>query len=177
MAGNAGLPLGSSGFLNLSFEYGSANPTNRSIQRTDAEAIIAAGNTNLRNPAQIWGSPLLEDDLKLFGNFGHLFENGLQFYGHSNYASRKVTGGFYFRNPHTRGGVFRGPVVDGQPSLLVGDRVWAETGIEGAGNCSAIPIIDNVPDATALAAVEADPNCFTLYSRFPGGFTPQFAAT
>ena len=34
--------------------------------------------------------------------------------------------------------------------------------------------MSHVPDANALAAVEADPNCFTLYSRFPGGFTPQF---
>ena len=79
-AGNVGLPLGSAGFVNLSLEYGSANPTNRSIQREDAQAIIAAGNTNLRNPAQIWGSPKLDDDLKLFVNFGYPFENGLQFY-------------------------------------------------------------------------------------------------
>ena len=220
-AGNVGLPLGSAGFVNLSLEYGSANPTNRSVQREDAQAIIAAGNTNLRNPAQIWGSPKLDDDLKLFGNFGYPFENGLQFYGHSNFASRTVTGGFYFRNPHTRGGVFRGyrlhptsrlnvynadggltnfPDPDqldpeksdhrdtivydangqvatllgqkGTPSLLVGDRVWADTG--AAGGCATIPITANVPDAAALAAVAADPNCFTLYSRFPGGFTPQF---
>ena len=107
-AGNVGLPLGPEGFLNLSLEYGKANPTSRSIQREDALGIIEAGNTNLRNPAQIWGSPKLDDDLKLFANFGYPFENGLQFYGHTNFASRKVTGGFYFRNPHTRGGVFRG---------------------------------------------------------------------
>ena len=174
VAGNAGLPLGKTGFVNLSLEYGNAGPTNRSIQRTDAQSIIEAGNTNLRNPAQVWGSPKLEDDLKLFVNFGHLFANQLQFYGHTNYASRTVTGGFYFRNPHTRGGVFRGPMVDGLPTLLVGDRVWAETGVKGAGGCPAVPIIGNVPDAAALQQVEAAPNCFTLHSRFPGGFTPQF---
>ena len=174
VAANAGLPLGRTGFVNFSLEYGNAGPTNRSIQRTDAQNIIEAGNTNLRNPAQVWGSPKLEDDLKLFVNFGHLFANQLQFYGHTNYASRTVTGGFYFRNPHTRGGVFRGPVVDGLPTLLVGDRVWAETGVKGAGGCPAVPIIGNVPDAAALQQVEADPNCFTLHSRFPGGFTPQF---
>ena len=174
VAANAGLPLGRTGFVNLSLEYGNAGPTNRSIQRTDAQNIIEAGNTNLRNPAQVWGSPKLEDDLKLFVNFGHLFANQLQFYGHTNYASRTVTGGFYFRNPHTRGGVFRGPVVDGLPTLLVGDRVWAETGVKGAGGCPAVPIIGNVPDAAALQQVEAAPNCFTLHSRFPGGFTPQF---
>ena len=222
-AGNVGLPLGPEGFLNLSLEYGQANPTNRSIQREDALGIIEAGNTNLRNPAQIWGSPKLDDDLKLFANFGYPFENGLQFYGHTNFASRKVTGGFYFRNPHTRGGVFRGhrlhpisrlnvynadggftnfpdpnetdpeesdhrdaivydangqvvslPGQKGIPSLRVGDQAWAETGVEGAGGCPTIPIIDNVPDAAGLQQVEADPNCFTLYSRFPGGFTPQF---
>ncbi len=184
VAGNAGLPLGPNGFLNLSLEYGNANPTNRSIQRNGAQGIIDAGNGNIRNPAQVWGSPLVEDDLKLFGNFGSLFDNGVQFYGHTNYASRTVTGGFYFRNPHTRGGVFRGPVVDGTPTLLVGDRIWAETapnsrdapaGREpGAGGCPIVPIVGNAPDTAALAAVEADPNCFTLYSRFPGGFTPQF---
>ena len=174
LAGNVGLPLGENGFVNLSMEYGNANPTSRSIQRNDAQAIIAAGNTNLRNPAQVWGSPKLDDDLKMFVNFGHLFENQLQFYGHTNFASRTVTGGFYFRNPHTRGGVFRGPVVDGNPTLRVGDRIRAETGVMGAGGCPAIPIINNVPDAAALGAVEANPNCFTFYSRFPGGFTPQF---
>ena len=183
-AGNVGLPLGSDGFANISLEYGTAEPTNRTIQRGDAAAIIAAGNRNIRNPAQVWGSPRVNHDMKLFGNFGHLFSDSLQLYGHTNYLTRKVTGGFYFRNPHTRGGVFRGPEVDGMPTLLVGDRVWAETAPEGrnpppgrepgAGGCPVIPIVNHVPDADALAAVEADPNCFTLYSRFPGGFTPQF---
>ena len=182
VAGNVGLPLGSTGFVNLSMEYGNANPTNRSIQRNDAQAIIDAGNGNVRDPAQVWGSPLLEDDLKLFGNFGHLFDNGLQFYGHTNYAQRKVTGGFYFRNPHTRGGVFRGDALaDGTPTLRVGNVGLAghyemngtHDGYAGPG-CPTIPIVGNVPDADALAAVEADPNCWTLYSRFPGGFTPQF---
>ena len=157
VSGNAGLPLGPNGFLNLSLEYGNANPTNRSIQRNDAQGIIDAGNDNIRNPAQVWGSPLIEDDLKLFGNFGSLFDNGLQFYGHTNYASRTVTGGFYFRNPHTRGGVFRGPVVDGTPTLLVGDRVWADgiaptssgssrgSLMPGAGGCPIIPIVVQRP--------------------------------
>ena len=182
VAGNAGLPFGPNGFLNLSFEYGNANPTSRSVQRNDAIAVIDGGNDNLRNPAQVWGSPLLEDDLKLFGNFGSLFDNGLQFYGHTNYASRKVTGGFYFRNPHTRGGVFRGDKLeDGTPTLRVGNVGLAafneangtNDGYAGPG-CAAIPIANNVPNTAALAAVEADPNCFTLFSRFPGGFTPQF---
>ena len=183
IAGNVGVPLGDNGFGNFSMEVANAAPTSRSIQRNDAAGIIAAGNGNIRNPAQIWGSPRINHDVKLFGNFGYQLSDSLQLYGHTNYLTRKVTGGFYFRNPHTRGGVFRGPrLEDGTPSLLVGDRVWAEQSPEGGPppgrekgvGCPFIPIVNNVPDADALAAVEADPNCFTLYSRFPGGFTPQF---
>ena len=187
LAGNVGVPLGENGFGNISLEYGTAEPTNRTIQRQDALNIINAGNTNIRDPAQVWGSPRVNHDLKLFANVGHLFDDKYQLYGHGNYASRKVTGGFYFRNPHTRGGVFRGPLLeDGNRGLLVGDRVWAFTRPrpraasllpDGSRVRAAAPSSrssNHVPDAAALAAVEADPNCFTLYSRFPGGFTPQF---
>ena len=172
VAGNVGLPLGATGFANLSLEYGSSNPTNRSAARSDAIALLAAGNTHVvSDTPQIWGSPEVDDDLKLFGNFGHAFATGVQLYAHTNYARKQVTGGFFFRNPNTRGGVFSG---DGGNTLLVGDRLWAQTGMPGAGNCPMVPIADDVPDAAALAAVAADPNCFTLYERFPGGFTPSF---
>ena len=171
VAANLGMPMGANGFFNLSMEYGAADPTSRSVQRNDAINIINTGNTMIRNPAQVWGTPLLEDDIKLFANFGSLFNNGTQFYGHANYASRTTTGGFYFRNPHTRSGVFSN---DGGGSILVGDRLWASTGVPNAGGCSALAVTGHVPDPAALAAIEADPNCFTLYSRFPGGFTPQF---
>ncbi len=174
VAANTGLPLGHAGFANLSLEYGAQSPSNRATQREDARQVVAAGGPAPRDTAQVWGSPMVEDDLKLFGNFGALLASGLRPYGHANYASRRVTGGFYFRHPHTRAGVFRGPIVDGAPTLLVGDRAWARTGQPGAGNCPAIPVVDHRPDPDALGAVEADPDCFTLYSRFPGGFTPQF---
>ena len=172
VAGNVGLPLGATGFANLSLEYGSSNPTNRSAPRSDAIALLAAGNTHVASDTpQIWGSPEVDDDLKLFGNFGYTFATGIQLYGHTNYASKRVAGGFFFRNPNTRGGVFS---PDGGGTLLVGDRLWAETGTPGAGGCPTVPIAGNVPDAGALAAVAANPNCFTLYERFPGGFTPSF---
>ena len=56
ISGNLGLPLTSKGFFNFSFEYGETDPTDRSIQRNDAAALIAAGNTAVKNPAQVWGS-------------------------------------------------------------------------------------------------------------------------
>ena len=91
VAGNFGLPLGAAGFANLSFEYGGADPTDRSVQRADAAALIAAGNDAVADPAQVWGNPTIDGDLKLFGNFGSLFAEDMQFYGHASYADKKVT--------------------------------------------------------------------------------------
>ncbi len=168
-AGNVGLPIGKTGFANLSLEYGNSNPTDRSIQRSDAAALISAGNTHVRNPAQVWGSPDIDDDLKFFGNFGYLFSNGLNFYGHTNYASKTVTGGFFFRNPNTRGGVFSN---DSGKTLLIGDELAARG--EGSANCPTVTITNHMPDQDALGRVFADPNCFSFQERFPGGFTPNF---
>ena len=120
VAGNVGLPLGASGFANLSLEYGNADPTDRSVQRADAAALIAAGNTTVADPAQIWGNPLIEDDLKLFGNVGSAFANGMQLYGHTNYASKKVTEGFYFRNPNTRQNIYTLDKGMSRPLLKLG---------------------------------------------------------
>ncbi len=168
-AGNAGLPLGETGFANLSLEYGSSDPTDRNIQRSDVAALLAAGNTDVREPAQIWGSPTVDNDFKFFGNFGYPFSDDLQLYGHTNYARKTVEGGFFFRNPNTRAGVFS---VDRGRTLLIGD-VPAARG-EGSAGCPMVSITDHVPDPAALEQVRADPNCFSFQERFPGGFTPQF---
>ncbi len=171
-AANLGFPLGQDGFLNLSLEYGASDPTSRSVQRNDAAALIAAGNTNVRNPAQTWGSPEIEDDLKVWANFGKTFGNNTSFYGHANYVTKKVTGGFFFRNPNTRSAVYS---ADGGETLLVGDMLDAADGVlDGSAGCPTVRIVNNVPDPVALAQVFANPNCFTFQEIFPGGFTPQF---
>ena len=172
LAGNIGLPLGDNGFANLSGEYGASNPTSRSVQRDDAAALIAAGNQHVNDPAQIWGAPTVDDDLKLWGNFGRFLGDGLQLYGHANYASETVTGGFFFRNPNTRAGVFS---LDAGKTLLVGDLLDAQDGVlDGSAGCPVVRITEWVPDPVALARVFEDPNCFTFQEMFPGGFTPQF---
>ena len=173
VAGNVGLPLGKDGFVNLSVEYGSSEPTSRSVQRDDAKALIAAGNRHVRTPVvQIWGSPELRDSPKFFANFGKLVNNSTQVYGHANHASRKATGGFFFRNPNTRAGVYS---IDRGQSLLVGDALDARDGVlDGSANCPAVPISNHQPDQDALSRVFADPNCFTFQELYPGGFTPQF---
>ena len=131
----------------------------------------------MANPAQIWGQPFIRDDLKFFANYGANLGEDLDFYGHANYASKETEGGFYFRNPHTRSGVFKGPVLDldgdGTPetaSLLVGDL----DGVGQGSECAPVPIIDNKPDQEAWLQVRDDPNCFSFLKMFPGGFTPRF---
>ena len=170
IAGNLGLG-NDNAWANLSLEYGNSGETIRSVQRNDAAGLIAAGNTNVANPAQIWGQPFIRDDLKFFANYGATLSENLDFYGHANYASKETEGGFYFRNPHTRSGVFKGPVLDdGSPSLLVGDL----DGVGQGGECAPVPIIDNKPDQDAWLQIRDDPNCFSFLKMFPGGFTPRF---
>ena len=207
-AANKGFALTDAGFANISFEWKQQDPTSRSTQRPDAQGLIDAGNTNVRTPAaQIWGQPEISGDHKLFGNFGIDLGNGSEAYAFGNWAERQVEGGFYYRNPHTRGGVFAGPKVDTNGRAMFQDENdtwrygdWKSTGPDedlpvvpqhlvdsrlssvrvadlsgdGTGNCPAVPIRGNVPDADALAAISTDPNCYTLYEKFPGGFTPQF---
>ncbi|MEL7538907.1 MAG: TonB-dependent receptor [Pseudomonadota bacterium] len=166
ISGNIGLPLGQDGFINLSAEWGNTDPTDRSVQRDDAAGLIAAGNTAVANPAQIWGSPEIEDEIKLWVNAGIPLQGDTELYGHANYVEKTVEGGFFFRNPNTRGSVFSG---DGGATLLIGDL----TPNDGIG-CPTVTVTDNVPDPTALGDVFADPNCFSFQEIFPGGFTPRF---
>ena len=171
ISGNLGLPLGQDGFANLSAEYGNSGDTSRSVQRSDAAALIRSGNTHVADPAQIWGSPRIDDDFKFWGNFGRVF-NEIQLYGHTNYASKRVTGGFFFRNPNTRAAVFS---TDAGKTLLIGDALDAQDGIlDGSANCPEVPIVNDVPNQEALSRVFLDSDCFSFQEIFPGGFTPRF---
>lgn len=165
IAGNIGLGTEDL-WTNLSIEYGATDETDRSIQRDDAAGLIAAGNTNVADPAQPWGHPIIRNDIKFFGNFGSNIAEDINVYGHANYAQKQVEGGFYFRNPNTRGAVFSND--DGE-TLLVGR-------IGGEGEIPVVKITDNVPDPVALEQVFDDPNLFTFQELFPGGFTPRFGA-
>ena len=172
LAGNIGLPFTDDGFVNLSFEYGETDATDRSVQRRDAAGLIAAGNTAVANPAQIWGQPIINNNIKLVYNMGVQLDDSKEFYAFGNYGSKEVDGGFFFRNPNTRGGVF---TADGGATLLIGDVLDAQDGIlDGSAGCPVVNIVNNVPDPTALAQVFADPNCFSFQEMFPGGFTPRF---
>jgi iron complex outermembrane receptor protein len=167
--GNVGLPFTDDGFVNLSFQLKNADPTSRSVQRPDAAALAAAGNSDINNPAQVWGLPEIEDDITLFANVGLDLGNNKEFYMFGNYSERDVTGGFYYRNPHNRGNVYS---IDGGETLLVGDIAQAG-GAERT--CAVVPAnVDNVLNTQAYQDMVADPNCFSMNQIFPGGYTPAF---
>jgi iron complex outermembrane receptor protein len=114
----------------------------------------------------IWGLPIVEDDNKFFVNFATEIGEGMELYGHGNYNTKHVDGGFFYRNPVNRGAVYSN---DGGATMLVGD-LTPNDGVD----CPTVAFTGNIPDPVAWAAVQADPNCFSWQERIPGGFTPRF---
>ncbi len=183
LAANIGLPVTDNGFVNFSAEWRQADPTSRSVQRADAQALIDAGNADVREPyAQVWGTPEINNDWKAFMNFGIETGESSEIYAFGNYAEREVIGGFYYRNPNTRSGVNSG---DGGVTRLVGDMtpddgVTCPGGInfnEGEATTGQVVdpvVIGSAEEAAQMAAIFADPNCFVFNEMFPGGFTPNF---
>jgi iron complex outermembrane receptor protein len=198
VAGNIGLPIGNSGFINLTAELNDVEGTIRSVVRDDVQAMIDAGyapasdfltiNSYTSEVPHYWGQPDVEDDLKFFVNSAFEVSESAEIYFFGNYAQRTATGGFFYRTPLAptssgqRSGVYRGPLVDalgnedpnGVPSVLVGDL----DGLGVGGTCPAgIPLGgagDLTPDPDILAAVTANPNCFSFLETIPTGFVPRF---
>jgi iron complex outermembrane receptor protein len=172
--GNIGLPLTKDGFANFSFQYKNADATSRSQQRGDAQRLIDGGNTEVANPAQIWGNPEIEDDLTVFANIGLDLGGDKEFYLFGNYSERDVTGGFYYRNPHTRGNVYS---LDGGQTLLVGNVSLADNDPTNNQTCAVVPAnVPNVLNTQPYMDMVADPNCFSMnmVPGYAGGYTPQF---
>jgi len=170
VSGNIGMELTEDGFANISFQYKNADATSRSVQRPDASAFIAAGNTAVSNLTQIWGSPEVNDDYTIFANLGLDLGDDNEAYMFGNFSERDIRGGFYYRNPHNRGGVYSG---DGGASLLIGDLAQSEG---AARTCQPVAITSaNVlTQQNYIDNVANNDNCFSFNEMLPGGFTPNF---
>ncbi len=171
---NVGLPLGDNGFASITAEWATADATSRSLPRTDAQAVLDTGNTAIVQPVQIWGAPEVDDDIAIFVNAGIDLTDGQELYAFGNYAERAVTGGFYFRNPNSRSGVF----TRGSQRAIMDTDLAGQTG--QISNCPALYSPGGTP--TDQAAVDADraalaalpPNCWVANNLYPGGYTPAF---
>jgi len=164
IAGKYGMPLGQDGFVTASFQIRQADDTSRSDQRPDAAALIAAGNTAVATPAQIWGAPKIDDDVTFFMNAGVMNSDGSESYMFGNYSERDVDGGFYYRNPDGRDGVFTSGDF-----RLVGD-------VDGTCAYSTAGTVDPA-DYTLRNTIMADTSCFLMNQIAPGGYTPRFVGT
>ena len=163
ISGKYGMPLGADGFVTTSFQISQADPTSRSVQRPDAAALIAAGNSAVANPAQIWGAPIVDDDVTIFMNSGVVNSDGSESYMFGNYSERDIDGGFYYRNPDGRSGVF---TIGSHRAVGNVDGTCAYgTGASGAVDPSDYALRD---------AIMADPSCFLMNQIAPGGYTPRF---
>ncbi|MHC6645737.1 TonB-dependent receptor domain-containing protein [Alteromonas sp. HB246098] len=177
---NKGFGLGESGFLNATAEYRQQNGTSRSVQRGDAQMLIDQGNSFIASPSQIWGALDVSEDIKLALNTGADLSATSHFYSFATTARREINGGFYFRNPQTREGVFsRTDANTGESRLIVADLDGLNSGIA----CPSISLSnDNVledPDYQLIAdnTTVLGANCFAFNEWFPGGFTPRFGGT
>ena len=184
--GNIGLPLGDDGFLNITGSWMEQDPTSRSLQRTDAINLLTNGNAaqkaSVASPyAQVWGAPEQIDNYNIFVNSGIEVSDSLEVYAFGNYGSRETLGGFYFRNPNSRGGVY----TNGSTRAVVDTNIRNRaTGV--TSNCPAlkspgsggngVPLDQTAVAADALAMANLPSNCFVMNQPTPGGYTPQFGA-
>jgi len=186
---NAGFALGDDGFANITFQWKEQDPTSRSTQRTDAATLIASGSaeqqTGVRQPfAQIWGAPEFKDDINLFINSGIQVSDSMEVYAFGNAAKRETEGGFFYRNPNSRSGVFTFGGDDGQTYRAIVDTNLNTGSTNVVSNCPALvspgsggngaPLDAAAVAADALARSQLPANCFVANQLLPGGYTPQF---
>lgn len=200
VSGNLGMPLTEHGFANFSFEHSSDSPTSRSVLRSDVQRMIAGGNTHIDDPAHVWGSPDIQGNLKTFFNLGLDVDADRRVYAFGNYARRKVTTGFFYREPEDEAGVFAldkkftvAPYDhDNDPKTkdvttrtykipLIYDRTAAGSNYSRATEGTCYKYVDDVDDRINAAGLPpdlegllADDDCFSYHEWFPGGFQPRF---
>ena len=186
VSANVGLPLTENGFLNLSAEYNEADPTIRGTHSDRSNYLVNAGNMHVKDPPIVWGAPDIEDNYKLFANaaigLGALHE----VYAFGNYAERTVDGGFYFRSPRRRDGIFADEdgrnksIADReaeQPSIVIDQTPWSTDAFpdECEPDDSSILVGESAQGSgPTLDKIAENPRCYAFSLRFPGGFTPQF---
>lgn len=119
IAGNIGLALGTQGFVNISVEGTTTQPTNRSAQwRTPANGgqssfdvfdflaanpqyayLFGSGEDFDTANVQLWGQPEAEA-FRSFVNFGYTLSESMELYGFANYSNSVADGDFNYRNPN-----------------------------------------------------------------------------
>ncbi|MEQ9507278.1 MAG: TonB-dependent receptor [Hyphomonas sp.] len=114
VSANLGLPLGKSGFVNVSLEASSAQGTNRGKQweseqssfdvddyvaaNPDVRYLFGSGEDFDTSNVQLWGQPETSA-FRSFVNAGYTFDNGMELYGFANFSNSEAAGDFNYRFP------------------------------------------------------------------------------
>lgn len=174
---DAGFPLGAKGFVHVSLERETTDPTSRGVAQHDAATVAAAVGANVvpyNGLGQRWGDPETTAN-KLFVNAGLPLEGDVELYGHASYMDKKVLSSFFYRNPvlpPQDGVTGRSTLVSYANGSLVpanAPQSLVDSIVAGGGN-----------PANYLTSSAASPSGWTLlnpvYKAFPGGYSPLFGA-
>jgi len=175
IAGIFGLPLGNDGFFTLSGEYSNSDGTDRAREEPlgAIQDLVAQGNTAALDQGVVWGQPDLSDNIKIFANMSVDAGDNAELYGFGNYSNRSMLGGFFYRSPNDRDGIFTSA-----GNRLVGDLTPTDTNtcLGTAAGGGLVPADGSAADQAVIDASAADPDCFTWANVFPGGYSPWFGA-
>ncbi|MCY4672456.1 MAG: TonB-dependent receptor [Bacteroidetes bacterium] len=171
IAANAGFPLTEQGFVNVSLEYREIDPTNRSVDRADALALISKGFPVART-AQIWGNPDIDDAFTGFVNAEVDLTASTHLYAFGGYGRRSGNGSYYLRAPSgstARANVFR----------FGSERAVADLDPNDGIDCRSLedlPPLDSDFRAVESFVSEYQGTCYLFNEDYRGGFTPRFGA-
>tara|TARA_R110002110_G_scaffold406421_1_gene626500 strand:- start:340345 stop:342915 length:2571 start_codon:yes stop_codon:yes gene_type:complete len=179
VSANGGLPLGDSGFLNLTAEYSDSDTTSRGKARPDAADvadIVGKSAVPYNGLGQRWGDPAIES-MKFVVNTGFDVTDTMELYGNATYMANETEGGFFYR----------GPVLPGDGNIDLPARTTLQTDNDGDGqpDFADASLVNSITSqglnpSDYLVADSASPSGYVLrnpiFSEFPGGYSPTFGA-
>lgn len=174
---DAGFRLGTDGFVHVSAERETTDPTSRGVPQARAAAVAAVVGANLvpyNGLGQRWGDPETKTN-KLFVNAGLPLTSDIQLYGYGNFMDKKVLSSFFYRTPVLA------------PQYGIAGRSTLVSYANGSLTPANAPqsLVDNIVagggnPANYLTANAASPSGWMLlnpiYTQFPGGYSPLFGA-
>ena len=174
---DAGFPLGADGFVHVSAERETTDPTSRGMPQADAAAVAAvvgADQVPYDGFGQRWGDPQTKTN-KLFVNAGLPLSGDMQLYATGSFKDKKVLSSFFYRNP-----VLPAQYGIGGRSTLVSYADGTLTPANAPQSLVDSIVAGGGDPANYLTANAASPSGWVLlnpiYTKFPGGYSPLFGA-
>ncbi|THD09574.1 TonB-dependent receptor plug domain-containing protein [Rhodanobacter lindaniclasticus] len=174
---DAGFPLGADGFVHVSAERETTDPTSRGMPQADAAAVAAAVGADqvpYDGFGQRWGDPQTKTN-KLFVNAGLPLAGDAQLYATGSFMDKKVLSSFFYRNP-----VLPAQYGIGGRSTLVSYADGTLTPANAPQSLVDSIVAGGGDPANYLTANAASPSGWVLlnpiYTQFPGGYSPLFGA-